>query len=62
MNFSRADSVRSDVDLIRHLSERAKAERAPGQTLQSKMNELRREYEFVAPSFSGPTSGGAAIR
>lgn len=38
---------KTDVDLIRHLSERAKAERAPGQTLQSKMNELRREAEAV---------------
>lgn len=34
-----------DVDLIRQLSDRARLTRRPGQTLQSRLNELRRECE-----------------
>ena len=39
----RGDGPRVDVDLIRSLSDRARMTRRPGQTLQSRLNELRRE-------------------
>ena len=35
----------ADVDLIRLLSDRARITRKPGQTLQARLNELRRECE-----------------
>jgi hypothetical protein len=58
---SRGD--KTDIDLIRYLSELAKQTRRPGQTLQARLNELRREHEFVAPSdLSAPhCAGGAAF-
>lgn len=63
---ARVHQLKSDVDLIRDLSERAKATRKPGQTLQSRLNELRRQHsEFVAPSDHSAAphdAGGAAIR
>jgi hypothetical protein len=52
----------TDIDLIRELSEIAKTTRRPGQTLQSRLNELRRSHELVAPSDYAPLSGGAAFR
>jgi hypothetical protein len=42
---SREQGVRMDIDLIRDLSEAAKVTRRPGQTLHSRLNELRRECE-----------------
>jgi hypothetical protein len=33
-----------DVDLIRYLSALARQTRRPGQTLQARLDELRREY------------------
>jgi hypothetical protein len=42
---SREQGVRVDIDLIRALSDRARTTRKPGQTLQSRLNELRQECE-----------------
>jgi hypothetical protein len=43
-NRNHVSSVeRTTVDLILHLSDQARATRRPGQTLQSRLNELRRE-------------------
>jgi hypothetical protein len=42
---SREQGPKVDVDLIRALSDRARITRRPGQTLQSRLNELRRECE-----------------
>ena len=39
------ETCRVDVDLIRALSDVARITRRPGQTLQSRLNELRREHE-----------------
>jgi hypothetical protein len=38
---------RTDTDLIMHLSARARETRRPGQTLQQRMSELRREVGYV---------------
>lgn len=45
---SREQGVKMDVDLIRALSDHARLTRRPGQTLQSRLNELRRECEAFA--------------
>jgi hypothetical protein len=40
---AKAETIRVHSDWIRHLSDLARTTRRPGQTLQSRLNELRRE-------------------
>lgn len=42
-----------DVDLIRALSDQARTTRRPGQTLQSRLNELRREIGGFEEAIAG---------